>query len=144
MKNFEECRKEWLKYEREEKILISEIKKKIEIVLNQQKEMGNYFRFPHYETFNKVKRHHWFFHKIEEKSIFKCPCCNSEEISDSYVKLGCDYFKVYECPSCNYFSIDHQVTTPYNTFNRYNPSIQSLRKFNSQLDKHLNKQKKNV
>ena len=137
MTKFEECKKEWLKYEREEKILISEIVKKVEIVLDEQKEIGFYFTFPYWKTIEETKRHHWFFYKIESHSTLKCPCCNSDKISDSYVKLGCDYFKIYECPSCNYFAIDHQITTPYNTFNRYVSSMQSLRKFNSQLNKHL-------
>lgn len=138
MTNFEECKTEWLKYAQEEKILISEIKKKIDIVLNQQKEIGTYFSFPRYETIDTVKRHHWFFHQFESESILKCPCCNLDNISKTDISIEIDYFNVYECPSCDYFSIQRQryVDTYYTYL--YSSSNQSLRKFNSQLDKHLN------
>lgn len=139
MTKFEECESEWLKYAEEEKILITEIQKKIEIVLKQQNEMGNYFLFPRYETIEEIKTHHWFFHRIESESVLKCPCCNSDKILDSYIKFGCDYLDVYECPLCKYFSINCHITFPNYTIHSYLSSLSSLRKFNSQLDKHLNK-----
>lgn len=140
MTKFEECKSEWLKYEQEEKILLTEVKKKIEIVLNQQKEMGNYFLFPRYETIEEVQTHHWFFHRIESKSILKCPCCNSDKIRNNHIQIDeKDYFAVYECPSCNYFSIASQDCPPYSYL--YSPSPSALRKFNSHLDKHLNNHK---
>lgn len=69
MTKFEECKSEWLKYAQKEKILKSEIKKKIDIVLNQQSEIGKYFPFPCLETIGETITHHWFFHKTIIKEI---------------------------------------------------------------------------
>lgn len=41
MKNFKECKDEWLEINQEEKILLTEVKRKIDIILKQQNEMGN-------------------------------------------------------------------------------------------------------
>ena len=140
MKKFEECKSEWLKFEREEKILITEIKKKIEIVLKQQKEIGSYFPFPRYKTIDTIKTHRWVFHRIESKTILECPCCNSDKISDSYIQIGGESYTVYECSSCDYFSLSIKSLGVNNDYHFYSVSISSYRKFNSQLDKHLNNQ----
>lgn len=137
MKKFEECKSEWLQYAQEEKMLKTKIWEKVKMVLDQQKEIGKHFPFPRYENFEEVKRHHWFFHKIESYSTLECPCCKSPKLLDYYFKFECDYLDVYECPICNYFSIDRHITFPNCTIHSYLSSLQSLRIFNSQLDKHL-------
>lgn len=137
MTKFEVCKKEWLKFEREEKTLISEIKKKIDIVLNQQKEIGNYFLFPRYETFDEVKTHHWFFHRIETKSVLECPCCKSNGIQQFKICVPKNkFYEISECPICGYFSIEPRI--PYTNLRSTQFTFSSLRKFNSQLDKYLN------
>lgn len=137
MKNFKECKEEWLKNEEDKKILITEIGKKVKIILEEQKEIGFYFQFPHYKTIEKNKTYHWFFHRIESETMFECPCCESLKISDSYIHLGCDYLDVYDCPSCGYFSIRHYTAFPNYTIHSYLSSLTALRNFNSQLDKYL-------
>ena len=138
MNKFEECKKEWLKNKNDEEILRNEIIGKVKIILDEQKEIGYYFLFPRHEKIDTVKRYHWFFYRVESKSELKCPCCNSNKISASYIHLGCDYLDVYECSTCDYFAVYHHNTQfPNFTIHSYLSSLQSLRKFNFQLDRHI-------
>ena len=141
MIKFEKCKSEWLKNNHEEKILRPEVRKKIEIVLKQQKEMGTHFLFPHSKTIDTVKTHHWFFHQNESETILECPCCKSNGILSSHVRIYYDYYEIYECSTCDYFSI---LSRTYDSlFYLHFSSINVLRNLNSQLDKHLEDYEKN-
>ena len=140
MTKFEECKSEWLKYAQEEKILITEIRKKMKIVLNQQKEIGKYFSFPQYNgTIEETITHHWFFHETTSRKVLECPCCGSNKISVINLKVEIDYVDAYECPSCGYFAIDQHLYIDSHSYLQYQISNHSLKIFNSLLDKHSNK-----
>lgn len=142
MTKFGECKKEWLEINQEEKILLTKVKNKIGIVSKQQNEMGNYFRFPHYETINKVKRHHWFFSRTETEEKLKCPCCNFINVVQYKIRIpSSDYYIISECSTCGYFSIEFKI--PSYTHHLYIFNFHSLQYLNSQLDRYLNKVNEN-
>jgi len=142
MTKFEECKSEWLKYAQEEKILIVKVKKKIEIVINQQNEMGDYFSFPRYETINNVKKYHYFFRRIETEEILKCPCCESIYISQSKIHFPInEFYIISECSSCGYFGIEFKI--PSRSYYLYEFNYHSLKHLNSQLDRYLKNNESN-